>query len=106
MRYAGLRTSRMAFADESRAQSSCGGPILSPLAGHHRIDIVAPTTRTDQPLAPIGNGCLGALPSRHFGWRRHLRWLGQELRRGIGTFATFRRHEVTAGGATEGGCEA
>jgi hypothetical protein len=36
-------------------------------AGHHHIRIVAPATRTDEPLTPIGNDRLGAIPSRHFG---------------------------------------
>jgi hypothetical protein len=36
-------------------------------AGHHHIRIVAPATRTDEPLTPIGNGSLGTVSSRHFG---------------------------------------
>jgi hypothetical protein len=54
------------------------------IAGHHHIGIVAPAPGTDEPLLPIGNGRLGAISSRHFGWRSHLRWLRQELRSGIG----------------------
>ena len=73
-----------------------------PLAGHDHTRIVAPTTGTDEPsraspalaaeaatLAPLGNRPFGAVSSRHFGWRSHLRWLRQELRSGIGTCATF-----------------
>jgi hypothetical protein len=40
---------------------------LPPLAGHDHIYIVARTTGTDQPLTPIGNGCLWAVSARHFG---------------------------------------
>jgi hypothetical protein len=61
----------------------------APLAGHGHVYIVARTMGTDQPLSPIGNGSLGAVSLRHFGWRSHLRWLRQELRSGIGTCATF-----------------
>ena len=39
----------------------------APLARHHRIHIVAPATGTDQPLAPIGNGNVGAVSFGHFG---------------------------------------
>jgi hypothetical protein len=58
-------------------------------AGHHHIDCVtppkgetplaAPATGTDEPTSPLGNGSLGAVSSRHFGWRSHLGWLLQEL---------------------------
>jgi hypothetical protein len=36
-------------------------------AGHDHVRVVAPATRTDQPLMPIGNGSLGAVSLRHFG---------------------------------------
>jgi hypothetical protein len=44
-----------------------GKAELASLTSHHHIDIVAPATGTDQPLAPIENRCLGTVPPRHFG---------------------------------------
>jgi hypothetical protein len=45
------------------------------LASHHHIGMVTPALGTYQPLMPIGNGSLGSVSERHFGW--------------IGTCATF-----------------
>jgi hypothetical protein len=41
------------------------GPLaLPPLcAGHHHVDIAAAAVRAHQPIAPLGNGCLGAVSS-------------------------------------------
>jgi hypothetical protein len=41
--------------------------VPTPLSGGDHIGIAAPTTGTDEPLMPIGNGRLGAVSSRHFG---------------------------------------
>jgi hypothetical protein len=30
--------------------------------GHHHVDIPAAASRAHQPIAPLGNGCLGAVP--------------------------------------------
>ena len=41
--------------------------VSAPLVGYYHIGVAAPSMGTDQPLAPIGNGSLGAVSSRHFG---------------------------------------
>jgi hypothetical protein len=44
-----------------------GKAELASLARHDHVGIVAPTTGTDQPLMPIENRHLWAVPPRHFG---------------------------------------
>jgi hypothetical protein len=41
--------------------------LLSPLASHHHIGVVAPAMGTDDPLMPFENRSLVTVPPRHFG---------------------------------------
>jgi hypothetical protein len=59
------RTEVSAIHQNAR-QTAPAGRALSPLGpGHHHVDVSADALGTDEPPAPIGDGCLAAIPFGH-----------------------------------------